>query len=69
MHIDFTVTLGNILTIASIGFGFFKFYRPLAQRVWEHDIMWEKFAEDNGLSSIERVQHRNRTHRASAGAD
>lgn len=68
MHFDFTITLGQVVTICVIAGGFLKLYGPLTIRIWEHDLMWEKFAADNGISSGERVTARSRARGRAAGA-
>jgi hypothetical protein len=69
MHFDFSVSLGQLAIVATLVGGFLKLYGPMAQRVWEHDIMWEKFASDNNITSHERIQHRDRAHSRTAGAN
>lgn len=69
MHFDFSITLGQVLMIATLVGGFLKLYGPMAQRVWEHDIMWEKFAADNDISNGDRVRARHKAHARAAGAD
>lgn len=69
VHFDFSISLGQIAIVATLVGGFLKFYGPMAQRVWEHDMMWEKFASDNEITPHERVQYRSKAHRAAAGGD
>jgi hypothetical protein len=51
MHFDFSMSLGQLAIVVTLLGGFFKFYTPIAERFWQHDIMWERFAEDNNISA------------------
>lgn len=67
MHFDFTVSLGQLVTILTLLGGFLAFYRPFVQRQWEHDLMWSEFAERKGISGHDQVAPKFRTHKAGAG--
>jgi hypothetical protein len=69
MHFEFTVTLGQLLIVLSLVGGFFKLYRPFAQRQWEHDLMWDDYAERKGMGLSERVAPKYRARGAAAGRD
>lgn len=69
MHFEFTVTLGQAVIVCTLLGGFFKFYRPLMQRQWEHDLMWDDYAERKGLGKAEMVAPKLRGRAAGAGGD
>ena len=71
MHFDFTISLGQTVIIFTLIGGFFKLYRPFVQRQWEHDLMWDDYAERKGITGAEQVapKFRGRKRSVTAGAD
>lgn len=54
MHFDFSISLGQLLTIVSIIGSGGIIVRRLDRLVWEHDMMWHDFAEAHDIPLHEK---------------
>lgn len=49
MHFDFTISLGNLVTLAMLGFGLFRMDRLAAKFLVEHEILIADYCSRMGI--------------------
>lgn len=51
MHFDFTISIGNILTLAGVGFFLFRMDRLAAKFLVEHEILISDYCKRVGIET------------------